>query len=84
MTQVTIVHGPMGCGKTFNKHKIAKRLGCDVIIDGVDASSAGLGQLRGRHALVLTYDLDGAKRHFRGARTVGFASLGFPMWNRAR
>jgi hypothetical protein len=35
---IYIVYGPQACGKTRNKHAIAKHLGCDIIVDEWDES----------------------------------------------
>ena len=75
MTQITIVHGPKGCGKTRNDKRLAAKYGCDFVSDAEDVTPAALEQFGAKHALLLTYDLDGAKQRFPGARTfIPFAS----------
>lgn len=77
MTKTVIVHGPMACGKTRNKHLIAAAFGCATIVDDWDPRHDRLIE----DALHLTNrpleSLEQVDR-IRTAQVIAFADLDLP------
>lgn len=76
---VVVIHGPMACGKTHNRHALAKAYNCEHIHDGEAPTAAAIRQAGGSHLVLVTPDrVDELKdRYMRapgGVRLVPYAT----------
>ncbi|OJY65495.1 MAG: hypothetical protein BGP16_12775 [Sphingobium sp. 66-54] len=80
MANTVIVHGPMACGKTSNKHLIAAAFGCESIVDDWEPEHDHLidGAL---HLTNSSLNAIQEVERIRAAQVIAFTDLDLPALN---